>query len=57
MAKKVDPELTDAAQKRIATWSKYFPSSEIIFFHDLNVGDSYTVGCWINETTKVRAAK
>jgi len=57
MAKKVDPDLEEAAQKRISTWSKYFPSSEIIFFHDLTEGDSYTVGCWINEVTKVRAAK
>lgn len=57
MAKKVDPDLEAVAQKRIATWSKYFPNSEIIFFHDLKEGDSYTVSCWINEVTKVRAAK
>ncbi len=57
MAKKVDPDLEEAALKRITTWSKYFPNSEIIFFHDLTEGDPYTVGCWINEVTKVRAAK
>lgn len=57
MAKKVDPDMEEVAQKRINTWSKYFPNSEIIFFHDLKEGDSYTVGCWINEVTTVRAAK
>jgi tetratricopeptide (TPR) repeat protein len=57
MAKKVDPEMEEVANSRIATWSKYFPNSEVIFFHDLKEGDSYTVECWINEVTKVRAAK
>jgi len=56
-AKKVDPELTDLANKRIATYSKHFPQMDIIFFHDLQEGDDYKVECWINETTKVRAAK
>ncbi len=56
-AKNADPELRDLANKRIATYSKHFPSQETIFFHDLTVGSSYKVGCWINETTKVRAAK
>lgn len=56
-AKKADPELTDLANKRIATYSTYFPTVETIFFHDLKEGDSYQVECWINETTTVRAAK
>jgi len=56
-AKKADPELSELANKRIATYSKYFPQMDKIFFHDLKVGDTYQVECWINETTKVRAAK
>lgn len=56
-AKNADPELTEMADKRIATYSKYYPALETIFFHDLKEGDPYEVGCWINETTKVRAAK
>jgi tetratricopeptide (TPR) repeat protein len=56
-AKRADSELTDLANKRIATYSKYFPAMDKIFFHDLKEGDSYKVGCWINETTTVRAAK
>jgi len=56
-AKNADPELAELANKRIATYSKYFPQMDKIFFHDLKVGDTYKVECWINETTKVRAAK
>jgi len=56
-AKRADNELTELANKRIATYSKYFPTVDKVFFHDLKEGDSYKVECWINETTKVRAAK
>ncbi len=56
-AKRVDPESTEIANARIATFSAYFPSAETIFFYNLNEGDDYIVECWINEKTKVRAAK
>lgn len=56
-AKQVDPSLTEEADKRIRTYSVYFPPAEVLFFYNMNEGDSYTVGCWINETTTVRAAK
>lgn len=56
-AKKADSELTELVNKRVATYNKYFPTTETIFFYDLKEGDSYQVDCWINETTTVRAAK
>jgi tetratricopeptide (TPR) repeat protein len=56
-AKQVDPDIADVADKRIASYSEYFPAAQTIFFYHLNEGDTYTVECWINETTKVRAAK
>lgn len=56
-AKQVDPEIADIANDRIRSYSIYFPPKEDIFFHNLNEGDDYELGCWINETTKVRAAK
>lgn len=56
-AKQVDPELSTLANKRISSYSVYFPSTETIFFYDLKVGEKYTVECWINETTTVRASK
>lgn len=55
-AKAVDAEVTDIANSKINTYSRYFPGKETLFFHGLNVGDSYTVGCWINETTTVRSS-
>jgi tetratricopeptide (TPR) repeat protein len=56
-AKNVDSSIADAANERISTYSRVFPTTEIIFFHDLKEGDPYKVECWINETTTVRAAK
>jgi len=56
-AKSVDPDIAEIAAKRIEIYSKQFPGSETIFFYDLAEGDAYSVGCWINETTKVRALK
>ncbi len=43
----------DAAQKA-ATYRKYFPNKEEAFFRSLQEGQTYKVGGWINETTKVR---
>lgn len=56
-AKRVDPELTEAMDKRIRSYQAYFPPTEVLFFYDLQEGDDYTVSCWIGETTKIRAAK
>lgn len=56
-AKQVDPEVAEIAQSRISTFSQQFPNSETIFFYDLKEGDTYTVECWINEKTTVRALK
>lgn len=54
-AKAVDAAAAEKANERINTYSRYFPDVETIFFYSLQEGDSYTVGCWINETTKVRS--
>lgn len=43
----------DAAQE-VSTYKKYFPNKEEAFFRSLQEGQSYKVGGWINETTKVR---
>lgn len=56
-AKRVDASQTDAANKRIATYSVYFPSLETIFFYDYKEGDTYTIDCWFKEETIIRAAK
>lgn len=54
MAKSVDPSLEDQANKLILTYSNYFPNREDAFFCGVSEGDSFTVNCWINETTKAR---
>lgn len=54
MAKKVDPSLSIDANKLIDAYSAQFPNGEILFFNNLAVGDTYTIGCWINEKTRVR---
>lgn len=56
-ARRADPSIADVANKRIRDYKKHFPSMETIFFYDLKEGDSYKVGCWINETTTIRASK
>ena len=56
-AKRVDPSVAEIAKSRIRSYSIHFPSLETIFFYDLQEGESYTVECWINEVTTVRAAK
>lgn len=53
-AMSVDPSLRDECQKRISTLSAHFPTTEKIFFQDMQKGDSFKVPCWINETTTVR---
>lgn len=54
-AKSIDPALSPDCNKQIAFYSQYFPSTEEIFFQDMEVGKSFTVPCWINERTTVRA--
>jgi tetratricopeptide (TPR) repeat protein len=53
-AKSVDASETDRANKKIATYSQYFPEKKDAFFYNVTEGTEYTVGCWINETTKAR---
>jgi tetratricopeptide (TPR) repeat protein len=56
-AKKIDPSVSKEANKLINAYEKFMPSVEDIFQRTLKIGDTFKVGCWINETTKIRAAK
>ena len=55
-ARNVDPSVADDAAKGIETYSSYFPTRERLFFNDIKEGSSFNVGCWIGETTTVRAS-
>lgn len=48
----VDPKVADAAREKRSKLS--FPSNEEKFKRGLKAGDTYRVGCWIQENTTVR---
>lgn len=56
-AKAVDPSVKEEADKQISSYSQYFPNNEVTFFNGYTDGQSYKVGCWIQETTTVRTTK
>ncbi|HBH48753.1 MAG TPA: hypothetical protein DDX98_08935 [Bacteroidales bacterium] len=56
-AKAVDPTVTEEASQLISRYAGYFPNNEDAFFEGYTDGQSYTVGCWINETTTIRTTK
>jgi hypothetical protein len=54
-ARQVDPSVADEAAKFINSLRTYFPKKEEVFMHpELNMGASFKVGGWINETVKIR---
>lgn len=55
-AKRIDPESAAEAQKLINRYTQYMPSKEDIHQRLLNPGDTFRVGCWIQESTKVRTS-
>lgn len=53
-AKAIQPDLTAEANKYIRRYSQYMPSKSDIFQRSINEGDKFFVGCWIQESTRVR---
>jgi tetratricopeptide (TPR) repeat protein len=57
-ARSVDSSVVNEASRLIREYSKYMPSVEDIFQRPgINEGDSFFVGCWIQENTTIRAAR
>lgn len=56
-AKAIDPSVTKEANRWINRYAQFMPSKEDIFQRNLHTGDSFRVGCWIKENTKIRPAK
>jgi len=54
-AKRIDPDVTANANEKINTYRIYFPDKETLFFQNIQNGQTYKLGGWINETTTVRA--
>lgn len=55
-ARSIDPSVAKEANKWIGRYSQYMPSKEDVFIRNLKVGDTFRVGCWIQETTRIRTA-
>ena len=53
-ARSVDGSVASEANSKIANISGSFPDKQTAFFKGVIVGSSYTVGCWIGESTTVR---
>jgi hypothetical protein len=49
-----DPAAEQKAREQIAQYKSSYPSVEDTFFRSLKEGDTWSVGCWINTTTKVK---
>ena len=56
-AKQVDSSVTEEANSYIESYKPRFPDKKTIFFQNLELGESYQIGCWINETTTVRTSE
>lgn len=56
-AKSVDESVTSEANNLISKYSNYFPNQEDAFFEGYTDGQSYKIGCWIDETTTIRTIK
>lgn len=53
-AKTVEPGISGLANRRIATYSRYFPDKSKAFFFNITEGSTYTLSCWPFATTKAR---
>ncbi|MFW5820420.1 MAG: hypothetical protein ACOCWA_03965 [Bacteroidota bacterium] len=56
-AKQLEPGIANKVNDLIVQYRSNYPSVEETFFRSLNEGDSFSIGCWINETTTVKSKK
>lgn len=56
-AKSVDQSVTERANEMINNYSRYFPNTEDAFFEGYTDGQTYTIKCWVGETTTIRTRK
>ena len=53
-ARTVDPDVAPTVDPLIREFSRHFPNKEELFFENITEGSTVTVGCWVNESTRVR---
>ena len=56
-ARNLDPSVAAEANRLINQYTKYMPNIEDIFQRNIKEGAPFFFGCWIQESTTVRAAK
>lgn len=56
-ARSIDPDAAAEANRLISQYTAFMPSVEDVFQRNLAEGSTYFVGCWIQESTRIRAAK
>jgi tetratricopeptide (TPR) repeat protein len=54
-AKSVDPSISRLADKYINNYSNNLPSKKDLFVAGIQAGTTHKIGCWINETVRVRS--
>ncbi|MDX1666687.1 MAG: hypothetical protein R3350_05645, partial [Saprospiraceae bacterium] len=55
-AKQVDPEFAAEANRFIRQYRQYMPNNEDLHMRNKKEGESFYVGCWIQETTRIRTS-
>lgn len=55
-AKSIDPDAAAEANKWINRYAQYMPTKEDVFIRNLKAGQNFSVGCWIQRTTRIRTA-
>ncbi len=53
---KRDNDVEERARKSINTYSRYFPSTEVCFFNNVEKNSEYQIECWINRKTVARTS-
>ncbi len=56
LAKAGDDAKKKKYRKKLVSWKKQFPSKQDLFVAGKKDGANFNIGCWIGESTKVRAA-
>ncbi len=55
-AKRIDPSVSEQANKLIGRYRQYMPNREDVFIRNLKAGESFFVPCWIQRSTVIRTA-
>jgi hypothetical protein len=55
-AKSIDSSSAREANKWINQYTQYMPKKADVFQRNLNSGDDYYIGCWIQRSTRIRTA-